>query len=124
MLLEELSDFIRTKMKMQHIYQPVMLIELLKNGGSASATDIAKAILTRKKDQINKYRSIVKKCPGEVLARHEVITPSGNDQYSLNGYGGLTNNEKKELIELCKEELEEFFERRPYRVNSIWRYHR
>ena len=38
-----LKDFIINKMRMSHIYQPVMLIEILKNGGYASAEKIAKA---------------------------------------------------------------------------------
>jgi ATP adenylyltransferase len=32
---DDLNDFIRNKMRMSHIYQPVMLMELLKRGGSA-----------------------------------------------------------------------------------------
>jgi hypothetical protein len=32
----KLSDFIENKMRMSHIYQPVMLAELLKQNGAAS----------------------------------------------------------------------------------------
>ena len=45
MTFKELKDFITTKMKMAQIYQPVMLIEILKKGGYASTEQIAKAIL-------------------------------------------------------------------------------
>jgi len=38
-----LSDFIRNRMRMSHVYQPAMLKELIQQGGSASVTDIAKA---------------------------------------------------------------------------------
>jgi hypothetical protein len=37
-----LSDFISQKMRMSHIYQPVMLMELPRRGGRASADEIAK----------------------------------------------------------------------------------
>jgi hypothetical protein len=36
MTFSELKKFITEDMSMSHIYQPVMLIELLKNEGSAS----------------------------------------------------------------------------------------
>ena len=42
---DELKTFINEEMQMSHIYQPVMLIEILKNGGKASVEQIARAIL-------------------------------------------------------------------------------
>ena len=39
-----LYDFIQNKMRMSHIYQPVMLITLLEHGGKASVRDIASSI--------------------------------------------------------------------------------
>ncbi|MBL75937.1 MAG: hypothetical protein CL763_03325 [Chloroflexi bacterium] len=42
---EQLSKFISTTMKMSHIYQPVMLIELLSRNGTATIPEIAQAIL-------------------------------------------------------------------------------
>jgi hypothetical protein len=35
---DELSDFISQKMRMSHIYQPAMLMELLRRGGKAAST--------------------------------------------------------------------------------------
>ncbi len=43
MNFQELKQFITKDMRMAHIYQPVMLIELLKNQGKASVTQIAQA---------------------------------------------------------------------------------
>jgi len=43
---DQLKQFITTDMQMQHIYQPVMLIELLKNGGQASEQHIARSFLS------------------------------------------------------------------------------
>ena len=42
----ELKDFIRNKMRMSHIYQPVMLKSLLMNNGELSIDDIARDILS------------------------------------------------------------------------------
>ena len=38
-VLSILSDFIQNKMRMSHIYQPVMLMELLKRRGNRRDTD-------------------------------------------------------------------------------------
>ena len=46
---ERLSSFISKKMRMSHVYQPVMLLELLRHRGVASKTEIAKALLLRER---------------------------------------------------------------------------
>jgi hypothetical protein len=45
MKYQEYEDFINHRMRMSHVYQPVMLMTLLKKGGKASAREIARAIL-------------------------------------------------------------------------------
>ena len=45
MTYQELKNFVTNDMQMKHVYQPVMLIELLKNQGQATVEKIAKAIL-------------------------------------------------------------------------------
>ena len=45
---------------MSHIYQPLMLIELLKNNGTSTITDIAKALLLKDVSQIEYYENITK----------------------------------------------------------------
>ena len=49
---EHLKHFIASEMRMSQIYQPLMLIELLKNNGSASVSQIAQAILNKDPTQI------------------------------------------------------------------------
>jgi len=44
---EHFRDFIQKRMRMSHIYQPVMIRELLKSGGKASIRNIAAAFLSR-----------------------------------------------------------------------------
>ena len=46
MSFKTLKNYINKKMRMSHIYQPVMLMELLKNKGRASTDNIAKQFLT------------------------------------------------------------------------------
>ncbi len=49
---EQLSNFILNEMRMSHIYQPLMLIELFEREGSASVTEIAKALLAHDISQV------------------------------------------------------------------------
>ncbi|MCF8158777.1 MAG: hypothetical protein K9J22_05400 [Burkholderiaceae bacterium] len=54
-------------MRTSHIYQPVMLIELLKNNCKRTVTDIAKAFVNRDPTQVEYYSSVVKNMVGKVL---------------------------------------------------------
>ena len=71
---EDLSHFIRNQMRMSHIYQPVMLIELLSNKGQSTVRNIAKAILSKDESQIEYYEHITKNMVGRVLTKNRGIT--------------------------------------------------
>ena len=70
----ELSDFISNQMRMSHIYQPAMLMELLCNGGVADVSDIAKALLVRDNSQVEYYEQITKNMVGRVLTKNRGLT--------------------------------------------------
>jgi hypothetical protein len=57
---EHLRVFIQTRMRMAHIYQPVMIKELLTHGGKASIRNIAAAFLARDASQLEYYEQITK----------------------------------------------------------------
>ena len=59
---------------MSHIYQPVMLMTLLKNKGKASVKEIAQSILNQDPTQIEYYSEIVKNMVGKVLTKNRGIT--------------------------------------------------
>ena len=61
------SDFLHNRMRMTHVYQPVMLRHLLENGGEATAGEIARAVLAEDKSQAEYYERITKRYPGRVL---------------------------------------------------------
>lgn len=71
---QQLDDFICKRMRMSHVYQPVMMMELLKSRGSASVTDIAKALLAHDQSQIEYYEQITKNMVGDVLTAKNGIT--------------------------------------------------
>src|SRR5271169_6092368 len=79
---EHLRDFIQSQMRMSHIYQPVMIRELLKREGEANIRDIAAAFLMRDQSQLEYYEQITKNMPGRVLSKHGVVVRDG-DQYHL-----------------------------------------
>jgi len=115
---EDLKRFIATDMSMQHIYQPVMLIELLKNDGSVSDEDIARVLLNRDPTQIDYYVDKVKNMVGKVLASHQ-ITSKEKSVHHLNGYAELSTDQKDELINLCMDKLDEYEAKRG---DKIWKH--
>ena len=118
---QKLSDFIKKQMKMSHIYQPVMLIELLSRKGSASTTEIAKALLGYDISQVEYYEHITKNMVGKVLTKSRGITSKESNQYTLNDFDGLTENEISDLIELCHIKIEEFLGKRG---DKVWEHRR
>jgi len=47
MNFDQLKQFITTDMQMSHIYQPIMIMELLKRNGTATVEQIGQVILNR-----------------------------------------------------------------------------
>ena len=69
MSFENLADFIQRRMRMSHIYQPVVLMSLLENGGTRHEQDIARDLLSHDQSQIDYYTVIAKNMVGKVLRR-------------------------------------------------------
>jgi ATP adenylyltransferase len=115
MTFDELADFIQNRMKMSHVYQPVMLTRLLTNQGQATVTDIARAILQHDESQVEYYEKVTNEMVGRVLRKHEVVRKEGN-RYFLSGFDGLTDSEVARLVELCQRRLDEYVARRGDRM--------
>jgi ATP adenylyltransferase len=114
----ELNDFISNRMQMSHIYQLVMLMELLKRGGSASIDDISKALLVRDISQMEYYQTITKHMVGRVLTKNRGITEKRGQSYHLKGFDGLSESEIEILIALCNSKVENYIDRRGDRIWS------
>ena len=95
---ERLSRFINEEMRMSYIYQPEMLIHLLENGGQASTTSIAKAILLQDPTQVKYYEERVRQQPGRVLTENHQITEQIGESYKLAEFDHLNGAEIAELI--------------------------
>ena len=79
---ERLCETIDKRMRMSHVYQPLMLMELLGHGfcqATASPTpaqDVARRILGEDVTQIDYYTERVKRMVGKVhLQRHQPLRP-------------------------------------------------
>jgi 5-methylcytosine-specific restriction endonuclease McrA len=112
---QELKSFLAKGMRMSHIYQPVMIAALIKNGGRASTVAIAKEILSHDESQLEYYQRITRDMVGRVLQRRGVVTREDGG-YGLVGYEKLSAPQAKELLALCREKLEEFKSRRGRRI--------
>lgn len=90
---------------MQHVYQPIMLIELLKHGGRATEQQIASVLLTLDPTQQKYYENKVRNMVGEVLIKNGV-TKREKSVHHLMGFDQLTADQVEELIRLCESKLE------------------
>ena len=117
----KLSNFILNEMRMSHIYQPVMLIELLERRGSASVTEIARALLGHDVSQVEYYEHITKNMVGKVLTNSRGITSKEKNQYTLIGSEELTDDERSQLITHCQNKIEEFLGKRG---DKVWEHRR
>jgi len=110
---EELHEFILHKMRMSHIYQPVMLRTLLENGGECHQADIAKALTMNDESQIEYYTQITNNMVGKVLRNHGIVARDKNTKfYNLEGYSRFNQEQIDSLIQACTERLEGFLDAR------------
>jgi ATP adenylyltransferase len=109
---ERLARFITHEMRMSHVYQPVMLREVLRHKGSASVNTIARSLLSEDRSQIEYYEQITKDMVGRVLTQNRGITERYGDTYHLTNFADLGHGEADELIHLCDAKIAEYLAKR------------
>lgn len=114
----QLKGFLAEKMRMSHIYQPAMIKYLLRHKGVASDVEIAKEISLQDPTQIEYYQNITNNMVGKVLRNHKIVNKE-KKEYILNGYNELSDDQIKDLIDLCNVKLEEYIEKRG---SNIWQH--
>jgi len=120
---EGLLDYITQRMRMSHIYQPVMLRELLLSGGEASVEQITRALLSYDQSQVEYYEIRTKNMVGRVLTNNQIVEPI-KDGSRIVGYR-LTEPVKTEaadtehLIAACNARIAEYIDRRG---GDIWQH--
>lgn len=105
---EELENYLNC-MKMQHIYQPVMIRTLLESKNIATVEKIAKAFLERDRSQIDYYKEITKNMPGKVLKKNKVVQYQ-NGKFILDS-PDFSEDQRKKLIGICNEKIRQYEEK-------------
>ncbi len=113
--MNQLEDFILNRMKMSHIYQPLMLKVLLESEGTATLEEIAKALLAYDKSQVEYYELRTKQMVGKVLTKNGVVEPIKEGRTTI-GYrlvdDTLSEPQRASLAGLCQDKLEDFLSKR------------
>ncbi len=118
-VFKKLEHFITQEMRMSHIYQPVMIMEVLRNSGKANVRQVAKALMMHDESQVEYYEMITKNMVGRVLTKNHEIFVKEKDEYRLERFEELTLEEAKAIINLCQAKLLNYIERRG---EKIWRH--
>lgn len=120
-IFASLDHFIRNEMRMSHIYQPIMLQELLRSNGSASIKQIAKALLIHDASQIEYYEQITRNMVGRVLTNNRGITERDSNTFHLKGFKSLTAEQIASLIAACEQKICGYVAKRG---QAIWEHRR
>jgi diadenosine tetraphosphate (Ap4A) HIT family hydrolase len=107
-------------MRMSHIYQPVMIKALLRNGGRLSTKEIAKEILIYDISQIEYYENVVNNMVGRVL-RNRGVVEKNKEMYELVGFEQLTDEVKIRIQEECELKINDFIQKRGL---NVWEHRR
>lgn len=112
-----LERFLLKEMSMSHVYQPVMLLELLQSGGRASVNQIAKALLLHDGSQVEYYEQITKNMVGRVLSKNRGLTERKGDKFQLKDFESLSVEEVSQLQSYCRHRIDEYIAKRG---DAIW----
>lgn len=113
MNFEELEHFIKHKMRMSHIYQPLLIRKLLEQDNVATTEEIARGFLNNDMSELNYYKRVAKRYPRGILKTHGVISYE-KDTFTLLLDGNITSEKRKRLIELCDWKFSEFVRKDPW----------
>jgi len=117
MTFANLIDFIKNRMSMSHIYQPLLIKSLVESGGTATIRQLANVFLSQDESQLQYYEKRIKEMPLRVLRKHEIVSKD-SDLVSLN-VKNLTFEQKAQIKMLCEKKLQEFVVKRGL---GIWDY--
>jgi ATP adenylyltransferase len=117
MTFNDLKEFLESKMRLSHIYQPLLIKSLIESGGAATLRQLACAFLAQDESQLLYYEKRLKEMPIKVLSKHDVIKKDG-EFISLNT-GRLNLEQRAELKKICEQKMQEYIVSRGL---SIWDY--
>lgn len=107
---KRIIEFIRDRMRMSHVYQPLLIRALVRAGGSATLRQLANALLMEDESQLLYYEDRIKKMPLPVLRSHGIVASAGS-LVTLNA-SPLTYEQRAEIELACTQKLADFLRRR------------
>jgi len=110
MTFNELVDFIENRMRMSHIYQPLLIEGLIDSGGMATVRQMATYFLNLDENNIQYYEKRIKEMPVKVLKKHEVINYS-DGMIELN-VPKLTLEQRSQIKLLCESKIHSYIGKR------------
>ncbi|MHA2068802.1 MAG: HIT domain-containing protein [Candidatus Thorarchaeota archaeon] len=117
MSFKDLVDFVQNKMRMSHIYQPLLIKSLVDAGGSATIRQLASAFLSEDESQLLYYEKKIKEMPLKVLLNRGIVKKEGELVY-LNARE-LTYQQKAEIKMICERRLQDYVQKKGL---GIWDY--
>jgi ATP adenylyltransferase len=104
----ELKDFLVNKMSMTANYQPVIIRELLRNGGKASVDSLAVVLISTQDEILKSWKSVLLKWPRKTLVDRGIVAYNKKTkEFELLPYQ-LSLSEVNELIDLCDKRITAF----------------
>lgn len=110
MNFEELLEFIEQKMKLSHVYQPLLIGLLIRAGGTATLRSLARDFASADEANVSFYENRIKQMPVKVLASHGVIKRTG-ELVSLE-VSKLSFEQKSSLLAACETRMAKFTKER------------
>ena len=114
---EELREFVVSKMKLSHIYQPLLIKALIESGGVSTVRQLAITFLSHDESQIRYYEDTLKKMPIKVLSNHGILRREG--ELVTLGVKRMTLEQQAEIKKLCEQKMQEYIAARGL---GIWDY--
>ena len=110
MNFKELQQYCK-KMRMMHIYQPVMIKTLIQSNGKANAQKIAKEILKKDQSQIDYYTEQTRNMVGKVLRKNKVVQYNKETKNFELDLSNLSEKNQSKIIEICDEKIAKYEEK-------------
>jgi hypothetical protein len=110
MTFDDLLDFVNNRMRMAHVYQPLVLEFLAESGGTATIRQLAVAMAASDEAAIEWFARKIAEMPVPVLENHGVVSVDG----SLVGLTTerLTYEQRAKLVAACEARIAQFLAER------------
>jgi predicted house-cleaning noncanonical NTP pyrophosphatase (MazG superfamily) len=111
--IDTLIRFLTNTMSMTEVYQPVVIRELVKNGGTQSKDQLAKALSEFDASVLEYYKSILMRWPKATLTKHGIVDYDRQGKvFRLLAYPDNAAA-REQVLKLCDEKIAEWIARTP-----------